>query len=202
MKTTIIYPIRYRYNSNKEQYLEGDNSFAKYDPSPVYYPASHIISGEVEEDDDTEVLFIQTCSDSRETDRFVSEAKQEITEKLGYLGDLLKIKTVKVPFAYSKEGLSKVYQAIRDNIAPNSKIIADLTFGAKYMPSILFCVLNYAEKYLNCEIKKIVYGFYEGDKSIPSYIVDFTTLYLLNTFGVMFDGSKATFDSFADKILK
>lgn len=202
MKATLIYPIRYRFKSEKAVYLPGDSQFELYDQEPVFYPINHIIKGLVNSSDEIEVILVQTISETRTTDEYVDDAKKEIYEKLSSCNENIKFKIVKVPFASTKEGLGEAYKKIRSSITPNSNIYADLTFGAKYMPLILFCVFNYAEKYLSCEIKKLYYGFYEGDNSTPNYIVDFTTLYLLNNFGIMFDGTRSSFDSFSDTILK
>lgn len=202
MKTTLIYPVRYRYNSKPETYLAGDNKFEKYDSESVLFPINHVISGLVENESDIDVILVQTYSESRNTDAYVEDAKKEIAKKLETHNAEITYTTVKVPFASSKLEMAEAYTRIRNSISPDSNIFTDLTFGPKYMPLIMFCVLNYAEKYLNCEIQKIYYGFYEGKEGSPSYIVDFTTLYLLNSFGIMFDGSKSNFDSFAENILK
>lgn len=202
MKTTLIYPIRYRFNSTPSTYLPGDNEFEIYDPEPVLYPIDHVITGLVDTASEIEVILVQTCSESRNTDDYVEEAKKEIGNKLESHSRKINFKTIRTPFASTRAELSEAYKKIRDSISPNSNISADLTYGPKYMPLIMFCILNYAEKYLNCEIQKIYYGFFEGKKECPSYIVDFTTLYLLNSFGIMFDGSKSSFDSFAENILK
>lgn len=202
MKTTLIYPIRYRFNSTPATYLPGDNEFEIYDSEPVLYPIDHVVAGLVEPANEIEAILVQTCSDERNTDNYVKEAEREIRNKFEGQNRKITFKVIRTPFASNRAELSDVYMKIRASISPNSSIFADLTYGPKYMPLIMFCVLNYAEKFLNCEIQKIYYGFFEGKKECPSYIVDFTTLYLLNSFGIMFDGSKSNFDSFAENILK
>ena len=201
MKTTIIYPVRYRYNSKPAQYLEGDNNFEKYDPAPVYYAMNHVIAGLVDPDSEIDVLLVETCSEGRNTADEVKIAREEVLDKLGGFGERLHISVIQVPFASTKAALADVYQKVRSSIPAGSKIFVDLTYGSKYIPLIMFCVLNYAEKYLDCEVQKIFYGFFEpGDT--PKYIVDFTMLYLLNNFGLMFDGSRESFDEFSGKLLK
>ena len=50
--------------------------------------------------------------------------------------------------------------------------------------------------------KKKCYGLYNNNKNGFGEMIDFTTLYVLNTFGAIFDGSKTIFDSFCERLLK
>ena len=85
---------------------------------------------------------------------------------------------------------------------PNSARKRILKMTDMVMTAAFFCVLNYAEKYLECTVSRLIYGLFDTRKENPGTMVDFTTLYLLNSFGAMFDGSKASFDTFVGNILK
>lgn len=47
---------------------------------------------------------------------------------------------------------------IIDEIDDESHIIADITYGLKDLPIIIFSALGFAERFLGCEIDAIIYG--------------------------------------------
>ena len=72
---------------------------------------------------------------------------------------------------------------IVDEIEDNSHIICDTTYGPKDLPIVLFSVLNFAEKYLKCDIDNILYGqatFVDG-KPTDTKLCDMSPLYYLNS---------------------
>ena len=65
----------------------------------------------------------------------------------------------------------------------NSQIYADITFGPKPLPMILMCALSFAEKFLNCDVKSVIYGkvnFDDNNKVTSPELYDVTSLYYLN----------------------
>ena len=201
MKITLIYPLRYRMNLKKTKYLPGENDFEEYIDEEMVFPLNHIIRGLIEAESSIEVILVKTVSPERNSNEAEAEAREEIKRILTDRSQDINFKVIETPYASKKKMLGKIYKDIIKVITPGSIIFADMTFGAKYMPLILFCVLNYAEKYLSCEIGRIFYGLFDSIRDNPGVIVDFTTLYLLNSFGTMFDGSKKSFDEFSGRIL-
>ena len=202
MKITIILPLRFRLSFEKTKYLPGENEFDSYCDGKFVFPISHIIGNYISNDSEVEVILIETTSDKRNTAEFVQEAKEEISGQIFPYTQNIIFKRIKAPYTYSVKTLGNIYKEICSSISKESMILIDMTYGPKYMPLVLFCVLNYAEKYLDCEISKLYYGLFDNKKGELGRIVDFTPLYLLNTFGAIFDGSKESFDSFADNLLK
>ena len=201
MKSTIILPLRFRWNLKKTKYKQGDNDFPCYIEKEVVFPISQIIDGLIEEHSETEVILVRTTSEERLTDRFVDEAKNDILEALSKKRGDVSFKIIDAPYSSERSYLGSLYRGLCESISSDTNIYVDLTYGPKYMPLVLFCALNYAEKYLNCNIKRIVYGLFDNKKERAGVIGDFTPLYLLNTMGTMFDGSKDSFDMFAKTIL-
>lgn len=202
MKITLIYPVWYSLNLEKTKFKPTSDSGEPYLDEKVCFPMNHIVRNLVSKDDDVDILLIKTESASRNTDSNVIQAKEEITNILNGYCRSLNFKTINAPYASSPKELGQIYLDTCGMIAPESRIHADLTFGAKYMPLILFCVLNYAEKYLDCDVSHILYGLFDNHRGNEGTMVDFTGLYLLNTFGAIFDGSKENFDDFAHNLLK
>ena len=202
MKKTIIYPLRFSLRLEKMKYTPGESKAIEYLDENLTFPLNHIIRNDLNSEDIVTVLIVRTVSKERDTERILNEAKKEISDVLtGHCAEII-IKEIEAPYSYRKEQLGQIYKALCENIEPQSVVFADFTYGVKYMPVLLFCALNYAEKYLKCTISKLIYGLFPPQKGGNGTMVDFTYLYLLNTFGAMFDGSKASFDTFVGKILK
>lgn len=202
MKKTIIYPIRFRIRHDKTIYNAGENEFEEYVSEKMTFPLNHVIQNDVSKDDEICVLLVRTDHPERETKKYAEEAKEEISNILSGHCKSIEFKDITTPYASTKEELGQIYKSLCKEIVPASNVFVDFTFGPKYMPLILFCVLNYAEKYMNCTISRLIYGLFDTRRENSGTMVDFTTLYLLNTFGAMFDGSKSSFDTFVGKILK
>ena len=69
-----------------------------------------------------------------------------------------------------------------DKIEDNSQLFADITYGPKPFPMVLMCVLSFAEKLLNCDVKSVVYGKvnFTGENITNPELYDVTSLYYLN----------------------
>ena len=71
-----------------------------------------------------------------------------------------------------------------DELTDGAAIYADITYGTKSMPIIVFSVLNFAEKFFNADIKNIVYGkvdFDTNNNPINPELFDMTPLFYLNS---------------------
>lgn len=205
MKKTIVYPIKYSIRYEKTLYLAGENEFKDYINEKMIFPLNHVILNDVSADDEIRVILVKTIHPDRELDakQNIAEAKEEIGNLLSGRCKAIEYKVIEIPLATKKEDLGKIYKSLCKEIVPSSNVFVDFTFGQRYMLIILFCVLNYAEKYLGCTISRMIYGLYDSKKlDTPGTMLDLTTLYLLNSFGAMFDGSKSSFDTFVGKILK
>ena len=202
MKKTIIYPLRFSFGLKKTKYIPGENKFKEYLDENLTFPLNHIISNDLNSEDIVTVLLVKTVSEKRNIESIVNEAKKEITRVLSGHCAEIRIKEIAAPYSSRKEELGQIYKSLCENTEPESNVYVDFTYGPKYMPVLLFCALNYAEKYLNCTVNRLIYGLFDTNKDEHGTMVDFTTLYLLNSFGAMFDGSKNSFDTFVGNILK
>jgi hypothetical protein len=72
---------------------------------------------------------------------------------------------------------------IVDEIDDKTHIIADITYGPKDLPIVLFSAMNFAEKFLECEIENIIYGqaVFKDGKPTDTKICDMVPLYYLNS---------------------
>lgn len=90
---------------------------------------------------------------------------------------------IETEFNEAKATHSQLLNDIIDNIDEDSHILADITFGPKDLPIVVFSALFFAENYLRCEIDNIVYGqaCFENNKVVKSTICDMNPLYYLSS---------------------
>lgn len=203
MKKTLIYVTPFRWKAYDRKYIP-DFQTETYSNEKVLFPMNGIIKSEISHEDDVNVIFVQTIDDNkvRDTDIFVSRGKEEISSLLKDECNSLTFKTVQVRFNSASSDIINLYKAVCGEIEEGSVCYADVTFGEKYIMMLIFCVLNYAEKYLGCEVAQLLYGRFDGDDNKDAHLIEFTPLYLLNSLGQMFDGTRKNFDSLVETLVK
>lgn len=72
---------------------------------------------------------------------------------------------------------------IIDEIEVGTHIIADITYGPKDLPIIVFSALSFAEKFLECEIDNILYGqsSFSNGSAINTKLCDMVPLFYLSS---------------------
>ena len=48
--------------------------------------------------------------------------------------------------------------SIVDELEIGARVLVDTTYGPKDLPIVIFTALNFAEKFLECQIDNIIYG--------------------------------------------
>lgn len=207
MKKTLIYVVPFRWKVKERKYIP-DSQTEGYSGTEVLFPMNGIISHEIKMEDDVDVLFIQTIDDSvnstktKDTEDFVRRGTDEISSILRDCCHSIAFNVIRVRFHSSSSDIINLYKEVCDRIAEGSVCYADVTFGEKYNMMLVFCAMNYAEKYLGCEVAQLLYGRIDGENDSNGELREFTPLYLLNSLGQMFDGSRESFDSLVDNLIR
>ena len=98
-------------------------------------------------------------------------------------GAKIDYKIIDTEFSETQATHDNLLLSIVDEMEENTHVIADITYGPKDLPIVLFTAMNFAEKFLNCEIDNIVYGqatFVDGN-AVNTKICDMIPLYYLNS---------------------
>ena len=104
----------------------------------------------------------------------VHENKEERQERPGLRDELIKYKettsvdfrNVNIPNGSKEEDLWVIFNAILDELNENDEVIFDITHSFRYLPMLVFVVINYARVVKKCKLNSIYYGAFEvlGDK--------------------------------------
>ena len=150
---------------------------------PVVFPVNAILAENLKKNDKVKIILLRTLDKDGNSNKNTSLFMKELDSINSKVGAKLTYETVDSEFKETKDNHEARLKAILDKVEENSQIYADITFGPKPLPMILMCVLSFAEKFLNCDVKSVVYGkvnFDENNKAIFPELYDVTSLYYLN----------------------
>ena len=176
--TKKLHALKYSIDGNSEIDYDGK----------VVFPINAVLAKTLKKDETVTVVLLKKLDVEGNSDINVGEFMKELNSINGRIGASIDYKIIDTPFEEDKDTHETLLRRMIDTIKDNSVIYADMTYGPKSLPIVLFSVLNFAEKFLNCNIKNIVYGkvnFVSNEKgeSLPSnpVLCDMTPLYYLNS---------------------
>lgn len=149
----------------------------------VYFPVNAVLAKSLKNGETVKVVRIMnSIGASKENARIF---KSELESINAHIGAQLSFYDVIEDFRENKETHESRFRKLLDFLEEDAEIIADITYGQKTLSHILFCVLNFAEKFFNVRITSVIYGkaeFENGSiKKDSQMLYDITPLYYLNT---------------------
>lgn len=183
MRKVIICSMPFRANIQKVVYKNQDISVQTSEQA-VRFPINALIESNIHNGDSLQILLLV----KKDKNKFYESNKElflkELEETIGDREVDITTEIIYTDFIEEKQVHEELLGKIVDNIEDDSNIIADITYGPKDMPIIIFSALNFCEKHLNCTIDAIVYGLaqFNGDNEIvEGKMCDMTSLFYLNT---------------------
>lgn len=181
MKKTIICNITMQQNNQKCVYQSDDLSLPSSNRE-VYYPINAYLEKTLAKYDEVKVLLLIKKDAHGNYQENVEEFVTEINEINKEIGAKIEIKYLETDFTEKKSVHEQLMSRIINEIEDGSHILADITYGPKDLPIVLFAALNFADKFLDCEIDNIIYGFasFVDGKPTDTKLCDMIPLYYLN----------------------
>src|SRR5574344_847445 len=151
----------------------------EYDGS-VKNPVNAVLAKVLKKDDKVKIILL--ADESEEVDKYIQAYKDELAEinrsihaQIVYGDPVIEV------FQENKLVQEKRFRKCIGQIEEGTQIICDITYGQKPMPILQLCVLSFAEKYFNADIKYVTYGslFESGHVKNP-HIYNVTDLYYLH----------------------
>ena len=179
----VITTVPMKKDISSLQYPVAGNCTIEY-TGDVFFPVNAVLAKTLKRKERAKVLFLSTSGGKENyskdnIDKFKNELERiniEIEADLSW-------ETIDVPFDPQKEVFEQLVSELIATFEKDCKIIADITYGIKPLPMILFCALHFAEKFYNATILNIIYGKAEFDrqnKPINPLLYDITSLFYLN----------------------
>jgi len=167
----------------KSVYKVNGNSTINFE-LPVFYPINGVLSKILAKNDKIKVVMLKKEDSAKNCDKNVEVFKQELNSINEKIGAKIEYKELSIPLDETRKTQETLLQEMINELSEKSEIYADITFSVKSLPIITFCVLNYAEKFMEADIKSIVYGqaeFDDENKPHNHTLFDMTALFYLNS---------------------
>ena len=156
----------------------------------VIFPINAVLQDKLEKNDNVKVIMLAKQDVEGNSSINVEHFKSELNEINKNINAHIEYETLSTPFVETKDIYERLLRQIIGLIDNESELYADITYGPKALPIIMFTVLNFAEKYLNCDINYIAYGKVDyvddGNNrgvSVPANpcLYDMRSIYYLNS---------------------
>lgn len=123
------------------------------------FPTVAFIDLSIQQGDELNILMLTKTHEYAASAQNIEQFRKEVDElaaKRSFTVTYQEINTLFEESVNSHEGLMC---EIAQMVEPESHIIADITYGPKELPIVLFAALSFAEKFLDATIEKILYGY-------------------------------------------
>ena len=181
MKKTIICNITMKEKTDHCVYASNDRSLPVSDRA-VIYPINAFLGKNLRAEDEVTVLMLVKKDPKGNYQKNAADFVEELLAANAEIGARIDFKTIETDFAEEQSVHEELLGRLVDEIEDCAHILADITYGPKDLPIVLFAALNFAEKFLGCEIDNLIYGkvnFVDGKPTNPT-ICDMSPLYYLN----------------------
>lgn len=178
----IFTTIPMKEQIEKLHYPVAGNHLIEYEKA-VRFPINAVLAKTLQKNEKVKIVRLMNSAgaSSENACLFQSELENINTE----IGAELSFFDVVENFTENKEMHETRFRKLLDFLEDDVEIIADITYGQKTLPMVLFCALSFAEKFFNAKILYIVYGKAEFEKGSikqdSQVLYDLTPLYYLNT---------------------
>ena len=182
MRKTVICNITMKEKTDKCKYRTTDLSLP-VSAREVVYPVSAFLEKTLTKDDEIKAVMLVKKDPNGNYQKNAAEFVEEILAINESIGAKIDFKTVETSFSEEQTVHEELLGKIVDEIDDKTRIIADITYGPKDLPIVLFSAMNFAEKFLECEIENIIYGqaVFKDGKPTDTKICDMVPLYYLNS---------------------
>jgi len=171
-------PIKYKITGNKDiEYSQ-----------EVIIPIDSILAKTLKKEDDVKVIYIKEKQDEQKDKHYEKDLQEELSNINKNIGAKIEYKVICKAYEETQESHGELLETLIDELEEKAEVSADVTYGAKPLPFIIFNVLTFAAKICNADIVSVIYGkvdFVEQQdgtkkKENPT-IFDLSRLYYLNT---------------------
>ena len=182
MKKIVFCDIPMKKQLDSMVYAGTGNTNISYDKA-VIYPVNAILAETLKKEDEVKVVLLRTQDKAGNSGVNSGKFMEELDKINSEIGAKITYETLDSEFKETKDNHETRLKAMLDKIDEGAQLYADITFGPKPLPMILMCVLSFAEKFFNCDVKSVVCGkltFDDINTAGSPELYDVTSLYYLN----------------------
>ena len=184
MKKIVFVTLMMADDMHKHHYPVDGNSFIEYS-GEVYYAINAVLAKTIMSDDDIKIVLLETKAGDKAGTKNAQLFMDELNG-LNSCGANITYEVIPSDFIESKEKFKDLYKKLIKTFENEAELYADVTFGPKSLPLMIFAAMQFGEKYFDCSIGNVIYlktEFKNGKVDESSQIIcDYTPLYMLNSF--------------------
>lgn len=184
MKKTVFVTLKMADDMKKRHFPVDGNSFIEY-PGEAYYAINAVLAQTMKREDEIKVVLLPTNGGENAGSKNVQLFMDELNE-LNTVGASITYEVIPSDFVETKEKFAGLYKKLIKSLEEEVELWADITFGPKSLPLTIFAVLQFGEKFFDCDIGNIIYSKIEHKSGKPvegtQRICDYTPLYMINSF--------------------
>ena len=187
MKKIVFVTLMMADDMHKRHFPVDGNSFIEY-PGELYYAINSVLARTMKKDDEIKVVLLETRAGDKAGTKNAQLFMDELNEinTSNSIGAKITYEVIPSDFLVSKKGLNEIYLKLIKNLETDIELSADITFGPKSLPLLIFTAMQFGEKFFDCSIGNVIYMKAEFKNNIlvegTQLICDYTPLYMLNSF--------------------
>ena len=182
MKKTIICGIPMKKVVDQVVYRSDDKSIPSADRA-VRYPVNAFLEETLKPSDELKIILLVKQDPHGSNEHNIGLFKEELANANASIGAKVSYSVIDTDFSQSKSVHEHLMGRLVDEFDIGAHVIVDTTYGPKDLPIVIFTSLNFAEKFLKCEIDNIIYGqasFVDGH-AVDTKLCDMIPLYYLGS---------------------
>lgn len=184
MKKIVFVTLMMADAMHKRHFPVDGNSFIEY-PGETYYAINSVLAQTMKPEDQIKFVLIQTKGGDNAGQQNIALFKDEI-ENLNTCGATLSYEVITSEFVENKDKFNSLYTKLIKTLENEAELYADITFGPKSLPLLVFSTMQFGEKFFDCSVGNVIYlkGEFKNNQFVEGsqMIYDFTPLYMLNSF--------------------
>lgn len=180
MNKIIICGIPMKERVDSSIYLSDDKSIPA-SSRQVRFPINAFLEETMKSDDCIKFLLLAKKDGYGNYKKNLDSFKEEFEMINRGIGATVDYVVIDTEFVQEKSVHEKLMGRIVDELEIGAHVLADITYGPKDLPIVIFMALNFSEKFLECKIDNILYGKAEflNGKAVDTKICDMSPLYYL-----------------------
>lgn len=183
MKKIVFCNIMMKERLDRCRYKVAGNSTIEYE-GEVIFPVNGVLARSLRKDDEVKVVLLKKEDLDGNSGRNAGEYMSELDRINTNTGARIEYRILSTPHDESRDVQEKLFKEMINELVDGAEIYADITYGTKSLPIIVFSVLNFALRFFKVDIKNIVYGKVDFDKDNRPFnpeLFDMTALFYLNS---------------------
>lgn len=175
----VLHAFRYKVDGNATIEYDGD----------AIFPINTILAKSMKKGEKVKVVLLSKVDIEGNSAINAGIFQKELNQINRNIGADIEYITLATPFEETRDVHETLLRDMIAKLEDGAEIVADVTYGPKPLPIIMFAVMNFAEKFFKAKIRNIVYGKVDfvddgsgsgKTKPINPVIYDLTPLYYLN----------------------